>query len=246
MALDVIQLQAFYASPLGQVARRILSARLRSLWPDLRGFALAGVGYASAYLPIFRDETDRAIALMPAAQGVAVWPRQGPSASALIDPLMLPLGDASLDRVIIVHALEASGNPKELLSEIWQTLKPGGRIIVIAPNRRGLWARLDTTPFGQGQPFSRAQLTGLLREALFTPEVSDGSFVRASAQPGAHLALGRGFRARRTCLVAPIRRHPCDRGGEAGLSRAAGVAPTREARAARADLRAHRSLAALT
>jgi SAM-dependent methyltransferase len=172
MALDVIQLQVFYASPLGQVARRILSARLRSLWPDLRGFALAGVGYASAYLPIFRDETDRTIALMPAAQGVAVWPRQGPSASALIDPLMLPLGDASLDRAIIVHALEASGNPKELLSEIWQTLKPGGRIIVIAPNRRGLWARLDTTPFGQGQPFSRAQLTGLLREALFTPEVS--------------------------------------------------------------------------
>lgn len=172
MALDVIQLQAFYSSPLGQVARRILSARLRSIWPDLRGFALAGVGYASAYLPIFREEAERAVALMPATQGVAIWPRQGPSSSALIDPLLLPLSDASLDRVIIVHALEASGSPKELLSEIWQTLKPGGRIIVIAPNRRGLWARLDTTPFGQGQPFSRAQLTGLLRESLFTPEVT--------------------------------------------------------------------------
>jgi len=172
MALDVIQLQAFYSSPLGQVARRILSARLRSIWPDLRGFALAGVGYASAYLPIFREEAERAVALMPATQGVAIWPRQGPSSSALIDPLLLPLSDASLDRVIIVHALEASGSPKELLSEIWQTLKPGGRIIVIAPNRRGLWARLDTTPFGQGQPFSRAQLTGLLRESLFTPEIT--------------------------------------------------------------------------
>ncbi|MBV9137971.1 MAG: methyltransferase domain-containing protein [Hyphomicrobiales bacterium] len=172
MALDVIQLQAFYSSPLGQVTRRILSARLRFIWPDLRGFALAGVGYASAYLPIFREEAERAVALMPATQGVAIWPRQGPSSSALIDPLLLPLSDASLDRVIIVHALEASGSPKELLSEIWQTLKPGGRIIVIAPNRRGLWARLDTTPFGQGQPFSRAQLTGLLRESLFTPEVT--------------------------------------------------------------------------
>jgi SAM-dependent methyltransferase len=171
MALDVIQLQAFYASPLGQVARRILSARLRFIWPDLRDFAVAGVGYASTYLAIFRDEAERAIALMPATQGVAVWPRNGPSASALVDPLLLPLGDASLDRVIIVHALETCGNPRELLSEVWQTLKPGGRIIVIAPNRRGLWARLDTTPFGQGQPFSRAQLTGLLREALFTPEL---------------------------------------------------------------------------
>jgi SAM-dependent methyltransferase len=164
MALDVIDLQAFYASPVGQVARRILSARLRSIWPDLRGYALAGIGYGSAYLAIFRDEAERVIALMPATQGVAIWPRTGPSASALVDPFLLPLADASLDRVIIVHA-------RELLSEIWQTLKPGGRIIVIAPNRRGLWARLDTTPFGQGQPFSRGQLTGLLREALFTPEL---------------------------------------------------------------------------
>jgi len=171
MALDVIDLQTFYASPVGQVARRILSARLRSIWPDLRGQALAGIGYANAYLAIFRDEAERAIALMPATQGVTIWPRTGPSASALVDPFLLPLGDASLDRVIIVHALETCGNPRELLSEVWQALKPGGRIIAMAPNRRGLWARLDTTPFGQGQPFSRAQLTGLLREALFTPEL---------------------------------------------------------------------------
>jgi SAM-dependent methyltransferase len=171
MALDVIDLQAFYASAVGQVARRILSARLRSIWPDLRGSSLAGLGYANAYLTMFRDEAERTIALMPATQGVTIWPRTGPSASALVDPFLLPLGDASLDRVIIVHALEVCGNPRDLLTEVWQTLKPGGRIIVIAPNRRGLWARLDTTPFGQGQPFSRAQLTALLREALFTPEL---------------------------------------------------------------------------
>jgi SAM-dependent methyltransferase len=171
MALDVIDLQAFYASPVGQVARRILSARLRSIWPDLRGFSLAGIGYANAYLAMFRDEAERTLALMPATQGVTIWPRTGPSSAALVDPFLLPLGDASLDRVIIVHALEVCGNPRDLLTEVWQTLKPGGRIIVIAPNRRGLWARLDTTPFGQGQPFSRAQLTGLLREALFTPEL---------------------------------------------------------------------------
>jgi len=48
-------------------------------------------------------------------------------------------------------------------------LAPGGRLIAVVPSRRGLWARLDATPFGQGQPFSRAQLTGLMRDALFTP-----------------------------------------------------------------------------
>jgi hypothetical protein len=42
-------------------------------------------------------------------------------------------------------------------------------MIAVVPNRRGLWARMDTTPFGQGQPYSRGQLTRLLREALFSP-----------------------------------------------------------------------------
>jgi hypothetical protein len=38
------------------------------------------------------------------------------------------------------------------------------------PNRRGLWAQLDTTPFGHGRPYSRSQLTKLLKEAMFSPE----------------------------------------------------------------------------
>ena len=58
----------------------------------------------------------------------------------------------------------------ELLQELWRILTPGGRIIVVAPNRRGLWARMDTTPFGHGQPFSRSQLKALMRQALFSPE----------------------------------------------------------------------------
>ncbi|HVX92043.1 MAG TPA: methyltransferase type 11, partial [Xanthobacteraceae bacterium] len=39
----------------------------------------------------------------------------------------------------------------------------------VVPNRRGLWARMDTTPFGQGRPYSRSQITHLLRETWFTP-----------------------------------------------------------------------------
>ena len=34
----------------------------------------------------------------------------------------------------------------------------------------GLWARVDTTPFGYGSPFSRSQLTKLLKDAMFSPE----------------------------------------------------------------------------
>ena len=62
------------------------------------------------------------------------------------------------------------GEPGELLHELWRVLTPGGRIIVVAPNRRGLWARMDTTPFGHGQPFSRSQLKSLMRQTQFSPE----------------------------------------------------------------------------
>jgi hypothetical protein len=42
-------------------------------------------------------------------------------------------------------------------------------MLVVVPNRRGVWARRDTTPFGHGRPYSRSQITQLLREAWFTP-----------------------------------------------------------------------------
>jgi SAM-dependent methyltransferase len=57
----------------------------------------------------------------------------------------------------------------DMLREVWRVLAAGGRLLLIVPNRRGIWARIDTTPFGHGRPFSRRQLVELLREALFTP-----------------------------------------------------------------------------
>ena len=32
--------------------------------------------------------------------------------------------------------------------------------MLVVPNRRGVWARLDNTPFGQGRPYSRAAARG--------------------------------------------------------------------------------------
>ena len=49
-------------------------------------------------------------------------------------------------------------------------LKDDGRLIVVAPNRLGLWAHLERTPFGHGQPYSPAQLEGLLRRQMFAVE----------------------------------------------------------------------------
>jgi len=81
----------------------------------------------------------------------------------------LPLPDASIDRVLIVHCLEMVADPHDHLREIWRVLTPGGRVILVVPNRSGIWARTEKTPFGHGQPYGSGQLTGLLREAQLSP-----------------------------------------------------------------------------
>jgi len=170
MSIDITDLRSFYASPLGAVTRRFVGRAIGRFWGQLKGLRVLGLGYAPPYLSQLKSDCERSLAFMPASQGVVNWPSTGASASALVDPLMMPLPDASIDRILVVHALETVESPSELLHEIWRILTPGGRIILVAPNRRGLWARMDTTPFGHGQPYSRSQLKSLMRQTWFSPE----------------------------------------------------------------------------
>lgn len=175
---DVLNLADFYGSRTGQVTGRLIRRQIRQLWPDTRGEVLLGLGYPTPYLRQFRGEAERVLAFMPQRQGVVHWPPQGPFCSSLVDEQMLPLSNYSVDRVLLIHCVESTGNLEELLRESWRVLKGEGRLLVVVPNRRGLWARLDRTPFGQGRPYSQGQLSRLLREHLFTPiEATEALFV---------------------------------------------------------------------
>jgi SAM-dependent methyltransferase len=169
MFVDVVDLRNFYSQALGVVARRFIGRGIRARWPDTRGQSVLGMGYATPYLGLFREEAERCLAFMPAAQGVVQWPSTRPSLTALVQETELPLTDAAVDRVLLVHALEMADDPVELLREIWRVLAPHGRLLAVVPNRRGLWARSDNTPFGYGRPYSRSQITNILRETWFTP-----------------------------------------------------------------------------
>ena len=169
MYIDIVDLRNFYTEPLGLVARSLIGRRLKRAWPSMKGLRLVGIGYATPYLAEFAPEAERLAALMPAAQGVVNWPASGANVSALVLDDELPLPDASIDRILMVHCLEMAHDPREVLREIWRVLAPGGRLLLIVPNRRGIWAHLETTPFGFGSPFGRGQLTALLREAMFSP-----------------------------------------------------------------------------
>ena len=169
MWTDAVDLRDFYATSLGQVARRMIRRRVRDLWPDVSGHNLLGLGYTTPYLTGFRSEAARVIAAMPAAQGVLHWPTDEPGLTTLAGELELPFDDFSMDRVLFVHALESAEQVRPMLREVWRVLAGSGRLIIIVPNRRGIWARFERTPFGHGQPYTIGQLSRLLRDNLFTP-----------------------------------------------------------------------------
>lgn len=169
MWTDVIDLRDFYATSLGRVARRMIARRIRLLWPDLHGLNVLGLGYANPYLGAFRGEAQRVIAMMPAAQGVMHWPSDEPGLTTLCDHTDLPLPDNVIDRALIVHALECAERTRPMMREVWRVLADGGRLLVVVPNRRGLWARFERSPFGHGRPYSAGQLSRSLRDAMFTP-----------------------------------------------------------------------------
>ena len=170
MYTDVIDLREFYGSSMGHVAQRMIRKQVRTLWPDLHGRVVLGLGFATPYLTPFREEAERAFALMPARQGVTRWPAGGAGLVALSEETDLPLPDMSVDRVLLVHGLEATEHLGDLMREIWRVLAGNGRLLVVAPNRRGIWARFDRTPFGHGRPFSVSQLSRMLRDNAFVPE----------------------------------------------------------------------------
>lgn len=166
---DVVALKEFYATPLGQLASQAVLQHIRGYWPDTKDELLLGIGFTTPYLAPYLGEADRIIACMPAQQGVIHWPPQARNLTMLSDEAELPLPDNCVHKVLIVHAVENSEHVRGLLSEVWRVLAPGGRVIVIAPNRRGIWARSPSSPFAHGQPYTHGQLRNLLSEHSFTP-----------------------------------------------------------------------------
>jgi SAM-dependent methyltransferase len=169
MWMDVVDLRDFYATALGGVARRMIRQRIREFWPDCKGMKILGLGYTTPYLGLFKTDAERTLAFMPAQQGVLHWPNEGRSLTTLVDESDLPLEDLSMDRVLIVHAVECSEQLRPLLREVWRVLKGNGKVLIVVPNRSGVWARMERTPFGFGHPYSPRQLNNLLRDTMFTP-----------------------------------------------------------------------------
>ena len=161
--MNIVDIAQFYTQPLGKTTQELLAAKLQPLLQAQPDQLVLGLGFASPYL----SEDLKTVSFMMARAGVMHWPIASTVRSALVDELDLPLSDNHVDVALLIHALEFSESAEDLLEEVWRVLTPQGKLILVVPNRRGLWSSSDLTPFGQGQPFSRSQLSKLLKEAQF-------------------------------------------------------------------------------
>ncbi len=183
MHLDVQDLRNFYyRNALGRAVQKTLREEIRQLWPEAKGQTVAGYGFTVPFLRPYLKDSRRVIALMPAPQGVIPWPRDLSNVSVLCEETFWPIETGHVDKLLVVHGLESSERPGDLLEECWRVLGPGGSALFVVPNRAGLWSRSDRTPFGNGRPYSQTQLENQLKLHSFLPE----AHVTTLYQPPSH------------------------------------------------------------
>ncbi|MEM9524222.1 MAG: methyltransferase domain-containing protein [Pseudomonadota bacterium] len=171
MHLDVLELRDFYyRTQLGRVVQHAVRDQVLALWPDAKGLNMVGFGFAVPLLRPYLSAARRVIGLMPGQQGVMPWPAGMANVSVLCDERHWPVPMEFVDRLILMHGLETSDHPRSVLDACARALAPDGRVLFIVPNRAGLWARRDKTPFGFGRPYSLDQLEAQLKSHGFTPE----------------------------------------------------------------------------
>lgn len=160
----------YYLTQAAQSAARAVTRRLQSWWPHtaLSQKTLCGLGYALPYLAAYEETSMRRMAFLPAPFGPIGWPVETKNQTAVVNRTALPLPDESIDRLLLVHELEFAEDPAGVLLEAWRVLKPDGKLILVTPNRHGLWARAEHTPFGFGRPYTLKQAHRLLTDARFT------------------------------------------------------------------------------
>ncbi len=224
MQPNVADLEEFYRSAPGRAVRAMVMRRLDALWPDLSGQDVLALGYGIPYFTA-EQKTRRLALAMPARQGVEQWPAQDGVKSLLVDDEALPFAEGSFDRILVIHGLEDTGAPAMVLREAHRILCPQGRVMVVVPNRSGLWAHNDASPFGHGRAFSRGQMRRLLREcglqphawarALYAPPtrfITSLSSMRAWEQAGERLWPAFGgvimVEASKQVLARPSSSHP--------------------------------------
>jgi SAM-dependent methyltransferase len=183
MQADIRAAARFYASRPGENTARLLRQRLHAFWPQTGTMErVLGVGYTLPFLPLWSRPDG---GLCVSARLDTTVTREAPHAGlpgvqagmrdCMVAEDRLPFPELHFDRVLLVHALETTHRPDDLIRSVWKVMKDDGRLLLVVPNRAGLWAHSDGTPFGQGAPFSPRQIARRLSRAFLRAERHDGA-----------------------------------------------------------------------
>ena len=170
MRPTVEELRAYYATRDGSRVARELAATVAPAIRRGETARLLALGYCAPLLSgLDPARLERLALVMPHDMGAHRWPYGRPSCAAQADEFNLPFAEAMFDQALLAHALEFAEPPRKLLRELWRVLAPAGELVLVVPNRLGLWTHFESTPFGQGRPWAKGELSRLLRDAMFEP-----------------------------------------------------------------------------
>ena len=113
--------------------------------------ALSGKKFARRYLlcigypvpdclPLFRKAKSFSV-FTPFAHGPQKLVEKGLNRSLSGDEARLPFMDSSFDVAVVLHAVEYMEDPVSFFEALWKSLSPGGRLILMIPNRAGGWKK---------------------------------------------------------------------------------------------------------
>lgn len=158
------QLQAWYAStPLGQRLRVQLAADMQVILDQWFGYNLVMIG-PDVGIPVEEMTRVRRVVQLLHGQESQQQRRLG-----VIADDELPLATESIDVLVVMHGLDISENPHQLLREIHRVLTPHGHLLVIGNNRRslrGIWRSLLGIIPGARQTPTREPGAGRLEDWL--------------------------------------------------------------------------------
>ncbi|MBE1236187.1 methyltransferase domain-containing protein [Phaeovibrio sulfidiphilus] len=151
------------------MAGALITEVLQDFWGEARSCRVASVGLPLPVCGLTFGSACGELNLCPREMGLPSGMGGGPSRCASVEVDALPLPDRSIDRLVLFHVLEYADSPRDVLRECWRVLCDSGSLVVIVPNRLGLWATLSDSPYARGRPLTSTELERLVRASLFEP-----------------------------------------------------------------------------
>lgn len=139
---NLLQIRNWFDSPVGQQLLQTESAILEQILSGLFGYHLLQISVQEGEL----HESS------PIQHKISLGLAERDKSALLARPTELPLGNDSLDVVVLHHILDFIDSPQEILREISRIILPSGYLIIVGFNPFSLWGMLKPVASLRGTP----------------------------------------------------------------------------------------------